>query len=142
MKKENLVLSTLLFSACFVAVLLLVAHEFAAGSISARGLAVAIIVLFVVCLLFLFLPHGRFRTTSVESSMRVPSGAPVDTSTREKRLRTIRKLRIAVVFLAVALMTGLLQHAPPWALMVGAGINLCMMAVVIRALVRLQKSLH
>ena len=141
MNRKALRQKLLLWAACGVGVSLLLTREFVVGFLSPRELGIALIVFFFATLVVL----KRVFTVGVTMpSQTVREGTPIDSSTREQRLRDIRKLRIAVAALVLLLLIGLWRYSgniPRLQLLVLVGINLFITVTIIRAIRRLQSSL-
>jgi len=133
---------TLLMSVCAVGVLILLTREFAHGLLSPLGLGIAILT---VCIGIVIWAVIIIRKTAAElRETPLAPGVPIDGVTRKRRLLGIRAGQVAIVILALSLLSGLRQigTAPLFPLAVGAAVNLCTMAVVIRIVMRLQRSLN
>jgi hypothetical protein len=133
---------TLLTSVCAMGVLILLTRGFAHGLLSPRGLGIALLT---VCVGIGIWAVLIIRKTAAElRATSVPAGASIDEATRKRRLLSIRAGQLAIVILALSLLIGLRQirTAPLLPLVVGAAVNLCIMAVVIRIVVRLQRSVN
>ena len=131
---------TLLMSVCGLGVLMLFTREFAHGMFSPRGLGIALLT---VCIGIGIWAALIIRKTAAElrATSALP-GASMDEATRKRRLLGIRAGQLAIVILALSLVIGLRQigMAPLLPLVVGAAVNLCTIAVLIRIVVRLQRS--
>jgi hypothetical protein len=126
-------------SVCSVGAMVLLALGFSRGLLSPRGLGVAFLTLGVaLCIWAVLIIKKSAREFTVPLG---PSGVSIDAVTRKRRLMGIRVGKIAIVVLALLLIVGLFQGGPLIPLLVGAIVNLCIMAAVIRVVVRLQKSL-
>jgi hypothetical protein len=127
-------------SACSVGAMVLLAWGFGRGLLSPRGLGIAILTLGVVASIWAVI---IFKKSAKASKVRSDaSELSIDAATRKRRLLGIRVGKIAIVVLALFLVFGLLQGGPFLPLLVGAIANICMMAAIIRIVVRLQRSLH
>ena len=137
---KTLMKRLLLLSVCALAVLVLLAREHSHGLLSPRQFGVVLLMLCV------FMAGGAVlimrRTVKEFKEPPGPSGTPIDEVTRKRRVLGIRVGKVAIVVLAVSLVLGLRQDGPRLLLLLGAAINLCIMAAVIWAVVRLQKSLN
>jgi hypothetical protein len=85
------------------------------------------------------------RKTAAElSETSEPLGIPINEATRKRRVLGIRVGQLAIVVLFVLLLNGLREigRVPTLPVLVGAGINLCIIAAVVWVIVRLQKTLN
>jgi len=133
---------TLLMSVCAVAVLILLTREFAHGLLSPRGLGIALLT---VCIGIVIWAVIIIRKTAAElRETPTPQEVPIDGATRKRRLLGVRAGQLAIVILALSLLSGLRQigTAPLFPLAVRTAVNLCTMAVVIQVVMRLQRSLN
>ncbi len=127
-------------SACFVVAMVLLALGFSRGLLSPRGLGIAILTLGVAVGIWAVL---IMRKSAKE--LKVPPGPPgasIDAVTRKRRLLGIRIGKVAIVVLLLLLIFGLLRGGPLLSLLAGAIVNLCIMAVIIQMVIRLQRNLH
>jgi hypothetical protein len=127
-------------SACSVGAMVLLALGFSRGLLSPRGLGVAILTLGAAL--------GIWAVLIIKKSAKEftvppgPLGASIDAVTRKRRLLGIRVGKMAIVVLVLLLIFGLRQGGPLLPLVVGAVVNLCIMAAVVQVVIRLQRSLH
>ena len=144
MKTTNLLKASLLLSACFVSVAVVLGHEFAVKSLSSRQLGIGLILLCgLVCVGLLFM---AFLARSNQKAMLRPSDArtveDLDTVDRKKQKTTIRIGKIFVAVLALALVNGLryIGKVPLWVLLVGITINLVLVASIVGVIIQAQRS--
>jgi hypothetical protein len=106
----------ILLSACTVGLMILVAREFARGLLSPRGLGIAHLVLSIAVGVWAVLIVKK--AAKAYTVLPIPSGTALDPVTRKRRLVGVRVGQV------------------------GAAVNLCIIAVVIRVVVQLQRSLN
>jgi hypothetical protein len=128
------------FSASFVAAVVLLEFGFSRGFLSPRGLAIGLLAL---CISGGMWAMIIFRKSAKELEVQPGSpGASIDAVTRKRRLLGIRVGKIAIVVLVLLLVLGLLQGGPLLPRLVGAIVNVWIIAAIILVVVRLQRSLH
>lgn len=130
----------ILFSACFIAVWLLVIHEFIVGSLSPRGVGIA--GGFLIGVSYLVFVLGIVKRTA--QSLKETPAVPLDPATREQRMVTIRAWKLVIALLVLGLVTGLGKMArelPVWETMVLVAINLGLTGSIVWVVVRLRRSL-
>lgn len=134
---------TFAFSVCFVSVVLLLWHELAVRVFTQREFDVAVAtwvvgssIIFLVSVSALGGKASRIAPDTVS--------APLDPALRKQRLRSIRVLKVIMAILFLELLTGLLgmRSSTVWPSVVGITMNLLVTAVLIRAVIRLQKALR
>ena len=97
------------------------------GLLSPRGLGIALLT---VCIGIVIWAVIIIRKTAAElRETPTPQEVPIDGATRKRRLLGVRAGQLAIVILALSLLSGLRQigTAPLFPLAVGAAVNLCTM---------------
>jgi hypothetical protein len=133
--EKNTALRIALFSACFLAISLVLVRELVVGFLSPRGLGIALLLLFIGSLIV----FTRMVAADVRTRSRTwPEGQPLDHTRRKIRLG-----KIAIVILMVLLLNGFfeLRHGLVFPLLVGIGMNILITITIARTVLRLQKSL-
>lgn len=138
---KTIVKLTLLFSACFVSVALLLVHECIVRSSRGFGVALA---LWCVGGSFVFV-FGLFRygRKQTAQSLEATPAAPLDPATRKQRVFAIQVWKLIIALLVLGLVSGLskARDFPVWETLVLVATNLAMTASLIWVVVRLQRSL-
>ena len=126
---------------CFGAIVVL-ALGFANGILSPRGLGIALLTVCVAVGIGVVIVTRKTAAELSETSE--PLGIPINEATRKRRVLGIRVGQLAIVVLFVLLLNGLREigRVPTLPVLVGAGINLCIIAAVVWVIVRLQKTLN
>jgi len=138
---KTLMKRLLLMSVCSVGLMILVAREFAHGHLSPRELGITLLILSIAIGTW-----GVLISKKTAKEYRVtpgPPGTAIDPVTRKRRLLGIRVGQVVIVILALSLLNGLrlIGQAPVLPLLTGVVVNLCIIGVVIRVVVKLQRSL-
>jgi hypothetical protein len=127
-----------LFFACFVSVVLLLIHEYKAGSLSPRGFGTA-------CGLLIGASYLVAVLGMVKGAAQSPVAAvaPLDPATRKQRTMAIKVWKGMIVLLVLGLVTGVgkARDFPVWEMGVIVAMNLTMTTSLIWVVVRLQRSL-
>jgi hypothetical protein len=130
----------LLLFACSVVAAILVSYEFGRGSLSPRGLGIA--------LLALLIAIGIVLVLIIRSAkgFTAPLGQPetsIDPANHKRLFWLIRMAQARVATMAVVVVLGLTQirDFPVWALLVGVAISLAITAKSVQTVVRLRKIL-
>lgn len=87
---KTIVKLTLLFSACFTGVILLLVHEFNVHSLSPRGLGIALALLSIGGVLIFALLLLVFERKRAVPSLDITAALPLDPGTRKQRIFFIR----------------------------------------------------
>src|SRR5579864_3906413 len=128
----------LMLSVCSVALLLVLARLFATGHLSPRGLGIGLLMYCIgVSCLFIQVVKKSARTEP-EASLRI------DDMSRRRRLLAVQAGWTAIAILVLLLINGLRQlgNVPTLPLAVGATMNLLTTAVILRIVLRVQKTLR
>ena len=145
MNLKTVVKLTLVFSACFMSVVLVLVHEFITKSLSPRGLGIAMILLIIASGLGIIVAFGLIRSSNKVNVNSSETAQPSILSQRAQRrgVNAIRAAKILVVILLLGLLNGLrlIGRVPPWALLVGVTINLLLTTSIIWIIVKSQKRL-
>jgi hypothetical protein len=136
---RSFVKKVFLFSVGFLIVLLLLAREFIMHSLSPRGLAIGLFILFVVS--FLVLTLTVFRRRSVVPMLESPGASTPDVTSDRRRVLGIRAGKTAIVVLALLLLNGLRQigSVPLLPLLAGVTANVLTIVAVVWVVLRLQR---
>lgn len=133
----------LLVSVCFLGAITLLSNEPGRGFLDPRALGISLLISIaatVVAFLLIYREYGKDYRAALP-----PPGTPLDEATRKRRLRYIRNGKIVIGFLAAGLVLGSAQFSvsggPVWAFLVGALVNLSIIALILKMIARLKKSL-
>ena len=141
MNLKTISIATLLFSACFVGMVLLLVHE--QRPLSPRWFALTLAICCVgssVAFVFGLFIYGRKRAAQ---SPEGRAGAALDPATLKQRMFFIRLWKVMIALLVLGLVSGLskARDFPVWATGVGVALNLGLTASLVRAVLRLQRTL-
>ena len=132
----------LLFFAATTVFTLVLALEFARHQLSPRELGIGLLI---VCIsgfaALMFIVRNPNRKLNVQPG---PPATSIDAFTRKHLIWRIRKAKITIAIMLLALVVGLSQirHLPIGPLLVGLAINLLTTAISIETVVRLRKILQ
>jgi hypothetical protein len=130
----------LAFSFCSVGLVVLVSLAYSNGLLPPRGEGIVLLILSIaIGTSGVLISKKLAKRTGVRPE---PPGASVDDVTRKRRIRGIRAGKIAIIILLLLLIFGMRQDGPLYAKVVGAAVNLFIIAAIAQLIVRLQKSLH
>lgn len=125
-------------SVCFLVAGITLSYANSQDVLSGRTLGIALLTLGIGGALWA--AHILKRTATEFRVSPAEFGVPAGDAARKRRLLGIRIGKVATVFLGFLLIFGLLQNGPWLPRVVGATINVCIMAAIIRVIVRLQKT--
>lgn len=134
---------TLRFYALYISVFVLIFHEFRVGNLSGHGLGTltGVMVAIYVGAYYLVLVFGLVN--SAKKQAEATGGTPLDPETRQKRIFAIRVLKGIIALLVFGLLKWLsnAENFPVWGMLLGATVNLTLMASMVWGVMQLQKSL-
>ncbi|HSY10794.1 MAG TPA: hypothetical protein VK976_01260 [Verrucomicrobiae bacterium] len=142
-KSASIVKVTLLFSACFVSILLAGTFALIRGVLSPRGFGVAISVLCIVAVVILSVVWSRIARKA-EAETTLNSSDTIDESTRKRRMRAVRFYQGWIALLVVCFLYGLTKAgtAPVAPLAVGLVMNALWIFASIQAIKKLRNSVQ
>ena len=124
---------------CAVGLEILLGHEYAKRTLSPRELGIALLALgtvFVTVMIRIFL-----RTATELNATLSLTAVPVEREVRRKR-RWIHIGEVAIAVLVVLLIQAVVRGGPALPVLVGAAVNVCIIAAIIQVIVRLRRSLR
>jgi hypothetical protein len=135
MELKKLLKFTLLFSACFVAVTLLLIRAVAVGFLSPRSLGIVLSIFLISSAAAFLRIVAKMRTTTQPKNLE---------ANRKQCLTQIRIAKLAIAILVLLLLNSLFQlrHGPLLPLSVGVAINVLVTVTLVRIVLRLKKSLN
>ncbi len=141
---KTIVKLTLLFSACFMGVMLLLAHEFSVHSLSPRGLGIALALLSVGGVLIFALLLLVFVRKRAVPSLDITAALPLDPATRKQRIFFIRFCKGWIALLVLCLVVGLgrATRSTLGPTLVDVFMNLATTFALVWVVVRMQKTLN
>jgi hypothetical protein len=124
---------------CFLGTLLLLVWASVARILSPRGFAIAVLVL---CVVYAFAFFFLFK--SAAQMFQISEQVSDQSAILAKKMRYIRNGKIAIVILVLLLLNGLreIRNGPLVPLIIGAAINLCIIAFIVRMVTHLKKSMR